>query len=292
MPIGDLTLEAWATAPDDKPVQRAYEQIKKAISASTALQSRRIDVYLQGSYRNRTHIKENSDVDVVIELQSTFSPDISYLAPQEKQLFNNTFPSSSYSFWDLRKDAEDALIGYFGAKAVSFGNKSIKIAGTQERSNADVVPCLEHRKYIRFRGADEPYIRGIKFYTRLENSEIVNWPKVHFDNGAAKNSRTGSMYKSLVRICKNLRDFLIAEGHLGVEVAPSYFLECLLYNMPDNRYEPSYGKSLKAAASFLKQANLNEFCCVNEQDHLFDPPKGWDINKARDFINWMDMLMR
>lgn len=292
MVISEQLLEMWASAPDDKPAQEAYRQIQEAVSKSPELQSKTIEVYLQGSYRNRTHIKENSDVDVVVELQSTFSPDTKALPPEDKRLFDSTHSDATYHFSDLRRDVELSLIRYFGEKNVDFGNKAITVTGNQGRSTADVIPCLEHRKYTSYRYDKKSYIPGIKFYTRRENIEIINWPKVHYKNGAAKNDRTKTMYKALVRICKNYRDFLVAEGHLVVGTSPSYFLECLVYNVPDNQFDSTYTVSLKGMTSFLKQANLNGFCCVNEQDYLFEPSKGWDINKARDFINWMEMLTR
>ena len=48
----------------------------------------RTRIYLQGSYRNYTNIRGDSDVDIVAELRSSFSPDLSILSQPEQAAFN------------------------------------------------------------------------------------------------------------------------------------------------------------------------------------------------------------
>ena len=99
------------------------------------------------------------------------------------------------------------------------GNKCIKVAGDGHRLNADVVPCTAYRHYL-----NGTYTEGITFWTRGW-TQIINFPKVHLEHGSQKNHECGGRYKPNVRVFKNARN---AAGN----DFPSYFLECLLYNVP------------------------------------------------------------
>ena len=65
------TLQSWAKAPGETEQQRcdnAVTAVRKAIDASSALEGRDIRVFPQGSYRNRTNVPQDSDVDVCVLL--------------------------------------------------------------------------------------------------------------------------------------------------------------------------------------------------------------------------------
>ena len=73
MAINNDQLETWANAPGSAKPQFTHEQIRKALSQSAALKSRDYEVFLQGSYANSTNVKIDSDIDVVVQLNSDFS---------------------------------------------------------------------------------------------------------------------------------------------------------------------------------------------------------------------------
>ena len=106
-------------------------------------------------------------------------------------------------------------MAYYGSAAVSEGNKSLKVESGTSRLPSDVVPCLEHRKYSYVRSASQQsYVKGIVFYAQRENRRVVNFPKVHYDNGARKNNdaNTRGTYKPTVRMFKNARSRLVNDG--------------------------------------------------------------------------------
>jgi hypothetical protein len=139
MALTEDVLSSWAAPPGDAKAQEAYRQIQVALNNNTNIKTKTVDIYLQGSYRNRTHIRVDSDVDVVAELQSTFYFDIDSLPQQEKSLFHATYPSSStYIFDNFKQDVGQALVDYFGAGNITEGNKCFKIKGNTQRSNADM----------------------------------------------------------------------------------------------------------------------------------------------------------
>src|SRR5438034_11629283 len=60
---------AWSKAPgttEQGKCESAESQVRRAIRASSALPARTIEVFSQGSYRNRTNVRADSDVDICV----------------------------------------------------------------------------------------------------------------------------------------------------------------------------------------------------------------------------------
>ncbi len=288
MAIPETQLSTWAAPPGDSKAQAAYGQVRRALEGSPALQSKTLDRYLQGSYRNRTHIRADSDVDVVAELQSSFFYNIDRLGEPEKALFKQLVPDATYLFAHFKRDVLQALVDAFGANSVTEGNKCLNVAGNPDRSNADVLACLEHHTYRSFaRDRQKDYIPGIKFFTK-SGAIVINWPKAHYQNGSAKNQNTDEKFKHLVRIFKHIRRLLVEATDLTNDVAPSYFIECLLFNVPDHLFSPTYSASLSNALGYLRDADYSKFVCVNRQEYLFGGANGWNADEAKVFVHLVD----
>ena len=88
------------------------------------------------------------------------------------------------------------------------GNKSVKLKGASRRLAADVVVCVECRKYTSY----QSYTRGIAFQALQDKLWAVNFPKLHHDNGAKKGRRTGDRYKRTVRMFKSAGNHLETTG--------------------------------------------------------------------------------
>ncbi len=284
MAIPESQLETWSNQGATTSSSRTYGSIKAALGGDASpLRTKDFDVYLQGSYRNSTNIRGDSDVDVVVQLNSTFHSDKSRLSIEEKRLYESTFSRASYQWADFRADVLAALRAYYGPAAVTEGNKSVKIAGDSGRLPTDVVPCLQYRRYFSFKGASSPFTEGIVFWATRDSHRIINFPKLHFQNGADKNSaaETSGWYKPSVRMLKNARTWLVDHGYIGGGLAPSYFLECLLYNVPDANYGVNYRDTYAGVVNYLDQAILTSFMCQNKQMSLFgDSKEQWNTRDA------------
>lgn len=232
MAIPEAQLQTWSHQGAVTTASNTNSAIHNALHAQNSpIRDRDFNVYLQGSYKNDTNIRGDSDVDIVVQLNSTFEYDLSVLSEEEKRLFGQSYPTSATYLWrNFRDDTLRALIAYFGAQNVTEGNKSLKVKGGSGRLRADVIACLQYRKYLRFRSLQvQPYIEGIVFYTIREGRQIINFPRPHYDNGVDKHSpqRTNGWYKPTVRLFKNARTYLIDRNVISEDLAPSYFLECL-----------------------------------------------------------------
>jgi len=286
MVISEDQLVTWTHQGAITASQTTHESIRVALSRIGDLSlDRDYEIYLQGSYKNSTNIYGDSDVDVVVQLNSTFRGDTSRLPPEEQTAYRSAYPDATYTFANFRSDVLAALRAYYDVSLITEGNKSIMVAAQSGRLDADVVPCLHYRKYRYFRGfGDQEYVDGIVLDTQREGRQIISFPKPHYDNGVRKNGSTGNWYKPTVRLFKNARSYLVDNNRILSDLAPSYFLECLIYNVPDTQFGTDFGNIFCNAVNWLQGANLEGFVCQSEQTQLFGADQ-WSIEKARQFIS-------
>jgi hypothetical protein len=229
------------------------------------LAGRGVEIFLQGSYANSTNIYGDSDVDVVVLFADTFFWDMSALSPAHRQLHEALFPPADYRWSHLRDDVLSALRSHYGNNAVTLGRKSIKVETGSGRGASDVVPVVQFRRYATFVSRENLLAHwGIQFFDS-SNNPVINYPKYHIARGEEKNqaSRTQGQYKSTVRIFKNFRNYLVESYLLGEDVAPSYFLECALHNVPDHLFIGPYTETVPAVLNYLLNTPYAGFLCQN-----------------------------
>ncbi len=286
MPIPESQLETWSHQGAVVTSSTTYRSIQTALGAGTSpIREKNYEVYLQGSYRNDTNIRGDSDVDVVVQFNSTFGYDLAPLPEEQKREFHASYPTTATYLWEhFRADVLQALRAYYGAASVIEGNKSLKLASAPGRLAADIIPSIVFRKYQSFYGINaEAHVEGIRFHSRRDNRMIVNFPKSHYDNGVAKNAgaRTNGRYKPTVRMFKNARTYLIDRRVISEDLAPSYFLESLIYNAPDRMFGSSYQETCAGILNYFWKNPIATFVCQNEQGPLFgDAPEQWRIEPA------------
>ena len=258
MGIPEHRLENWSNPGAQTGSAETYNSIKAALSSHEwPHHMRNYTVYLQGSYPNHTNIRGDSDVDVVVETPSTFYHNVSH---EQRELYGLTTPGS-FTWHDFRDEVKSALRNYYGSHAVTQGNKSIKVAGYGNRLNADVIPCNEYRRYTSY----YIFASGMTFWS-LSGKQIINYPNLHLANGSAKNMSCNHNYKPSIRMLKNARN------HAKNEF-PSYFLECLIYNVTDHCFQSSHSQTFLSVLLFLCRARDNgqlpSFLCQNQQQRMF-----------------------
>ena len=93
MPIPESQLETWSHQGAVTTAKQTHESIRNVLNSHTWQSGVNFEDYLQGSYRNTTNIRGDSDVDVVTQLNSTFKSDLSEL-PDYQQTLAQTDPSA------------------------------------------------------------------------------------------------------------------------------------------------------------------------------------------------------
>lgn len=287
MGIPESQLEIWSHQGSITQSSETYSAIKSTLEASSApYHGKNYKVFLQGSYGNDTNIYTESDVDVIIQLDDVYYSDVSSLSPEDKEAYDLAFIPATYSYDEYKKDVRKVLEDRFG-KDVTVGAKALTVAANGNRRKSDVIAAMQYRRYSSFKSSyNASFDEGICFFNEA-NKIIANYPRQHSANLTSKHQSTSKRLKPMIRILKNLRSKLVADGLLKPGVAPSYFLEGLLYNVPSVKFGLSYGDCFVNAINWIQQeADKTKLVCANEQYYLLwnDSQTSWEKADAEEFL--------
>ncbi len=277
-------LDEWSERPGSPWPAWTKQVLSDALKRSSRLREYSYEIVVQGSYANKTNIRAHSDVDLVVQMKLPFEAQVKGLDPVEKSRFDARYENAAIGWRAFRQDVISGLRkSYF----VTVNNKCVDIQDWDSllRIPADIVPAIEYRRYRKFSsGGVETFDEGI-YFKDLSGQVVISFPKQHLKNGNRKDADTGGRFKQVVRAVKNARlQLMDVKTDDRAKVLSSYFIECLLYNVPDDEYRrPSlraaYGRSLSWLASNLALAP--GFVCQNELVDLF--PEGrtpWSVDSV------------
>lgn len=217
--------------------------ICNAIKEYEPLKGRKIKVIAQGSYRNNTNVRQESDVDICVCCMDPFFDN--YTLADYNRAEAGVIDAPYCTYKEFKDDVETALVLKFGKAGVTRGPKAFDVHPNTYRVDADVVAAFAHRQYEPKRynallnSYATPYVEpeGTQFYPDGSSDAIVNWPAQHYTNGVAKNKATNMRFKAVVRALKNLKYDMETNGNAdqkkAATEAPSYLVECLIYNVPE-----------------------------------------------------------
>ncbi len=279
----------WSQGPSQTEQQRAENaerQIRQAIQASDKLRNRDIRVFTQGSYRNRVNVRRDSDVDVGVLCFDTYFPE--YPDDNVKRTLAESFVPATYEYATFKNELEEALVARFGRTHVKRGKKSFDIKENTYRVEADVAAFFEHRRYT----SATHYLSGVEMIPDDYPPPMIrNWPEQHYENGVNKNTNTNRRYKRVVRILKSLSNEMSSNGIQSAEDAPSFLIECLVWNTPNQSFQYSTFKPMvRAVLAHLFNNTMNDTDCgewgeVSELKYLFRDSQPWTRQGAHQFIS-------
>ena len=286
MPIPETQLDTWSKQGSVIQSSATYATIKSALEdASAPYAGQRYTIFLQGSYGNDTNIYADSDVDVVVRLDSTFYHDLSDLSEDQKGAFQKSVSDAAYGLTEFKRDVIVQLKKKYGS-AVKVGSKAVFVKGEGARRDADVIIAATYRRYHSFSEATGGrYVEGICFFAP-DGTRIPNFPKQHSENCTAKHQASKSWFKPTVRILKNIRNRI--PGLIEQGLAPSYFLEGMAYNIPTENFGISYGSTIVGCVNYIHGLkDRSELVCANEQYYLLrdGSPVTWTEESCMKFVN-------
>ncbi|MEY9726275.1 nucleotidyltransferase domain-containing protein [Bradyrhizobium yuanmingense] len=264
MAIPEHQLETWTHQGATAQSRTTYATVKKALEDSASpYAAKNFEVFLQGSYGNDTNVYRDSDVDVVIRLDSIFAHDANLLPTDQYAAFESAYPgAASYSYGQFKTDVFTWLVKKFG-NTVTLGKKAIFIPAGGGRRDCDVLPAIQFRYYYGFSSAaPSNYAEGICFYLP-DGTKIVNFPKQHSTNCTTKHQACNNSFKPTVRIFKNMRNHLVDAKKLQDGIAPSYFIEGLLYNVPNQKFSANRTDTFTSVYNYLVVTDRASFRCAN-----------------------------
>lgn len=286
MTITESQLDTWSHQGSVAQSRDTYATVKLALEASNAsYASKNFKVFLQGSYCNDTNVYSESDVDVVIRLDSIYYPDLSQLAPEQKAAYEAAKNTASYTLEQFKVEVLSTLQKRFGI-AVKAGKKAIAIDASASRRKADVIVAAMNKKFHEYPVKTHPPTEGILFMTET-GDRVINYPTLHSENCTLKHQATASWFKPAVRILKNMRKRLVDNGTISSGVAPSYFIEGLLYNVPNENFGGNYQTTIAKALTWIVNAKRDDLVCANRQYYLVRdyPNVCWKPADADQFIS-------
>ena len=194
MPIPESTLAQWSHHRSAKASKQAHVSIRQTLAAHNRPSDVGYEVFLQGSYKNGTNLRRDSDVDLVVRLAPKLSPSVAALSGE--QLQENASHEVAYRHWrSFRRHALKVMRALYGDAATS-GRKTLKLEKGELQADADLVITLSYKE-------------GIGFYLPDERRWVVSFPQQHHDRGAKKEKATSNRFKRIVRMFKAARNRLV-----------------------------------------------------------------------------------
>lgn len=260
--------------------ERTEKEIRDALSSYKPLQGRPYRVYSKGSYANNTNVRLNYDVDIAVEYHGYFYYDFCFdMTDQPKSVAGLVDSKDPYTRAEFKADIKSALVIAYGSGAISEGSIAYRVRDSKTTLPVDVVPCWDYRRYDHIVNGVASYHEGSCVYP-TGGAKITNYPEQQLKNGNDKNNRTSRRYKRMVRALKRLQTKLVEDGKLATGL-PSYCIECLVYNVPDNYFGASaYWSDMQMVTASLINStgavgNWNDQLEVNELKYLYRGHDKW-----------------
>lgn len=276
MAIPESTLSNWSHHRSGTASAQANVAIRNALSNYRWPTEVPYEVFLQGSYHNGTNLSRDSDVDVVIRLTTRIRPRVVAMSPADLE-GNGSHRFLLEKWQSFRQHALRALRTEFG-DSVTSGRKSLKIAQGRIPAAADVVVTLK-------------YEDGLAIFLPDEGRWVVSHPQRHYQRGMRKERATGNRFKRTVRMFKTTRNHLVNNGTINERTVPSYFIECLLYNVPEDLFSQQLSITYADVLNWLGSAQMRTFATQSGDMQLFGSrPEQWTVNEARRFMAALQQL--
>lgn len=294
------SFKVWSKPPTEEEEakgKKAADMIRDALRSCQALKSHNFDVYPTGSYRNNTNVRLDSDIDIAVVLTDAVFSEYPSDGSLTREMLG--FKSAAYDLNAFRNDIEKALVSKFGRQGVVQGDKTFNVQETSQRLDADVTTFCEHRRYTGRKNSDGSWQHHTGAETRSRKEplkRIINWHQQHYDQGVTRNDKTRRRFKRLTRILKRLRNDMrekgTAPGKAAAEPVPSFLIECLVFNAPNdcfNREDGSYFEDTRETIRWLWNATKNDDPChgfveVSGMKYLFRNTQPWSRSQAHDFL--------
>jgi hypothetical protein len=286
MSIPEAQLETWSKVGSQTQSKDTYATVRNALDDKTAAYSGHVEIFLQGSYGNDTNVYgRDSDVDIVMLCDKAYFRDLSRLSSNERIAYEAAAGGApGYPFATFKADVIQVLKKKFGADIDTSSKKAVKVKKNGNRRSADVLICQEFRRYSTYTGSRDDYTLGVGFRT-TDGTLIENYPKFHSTILTAKHQATNEWLKPTIRIFKNIRNRLIDDKKLQSDVAPSYYLEGLLWNAPVEAFGKNYNTTVFNCLKWMNEVDESTLICANAMFPLLgdNSPVKWSPTNFRTY---------
>ncbi len=256
--------------------------IKEAVRDYPGFKDCSLTVYAKGSYANDTNVRADSDVDIAVECSDVLYWDEAEPGAKTSKGEPYTGPWTPSK---LRSELHSALEKKFPGEVDSSGTTAFQVNSSSARVDGDVLPCFDYRYYF----SSGAYRDGSKAF-KTDGTSITNYPQQQLDNGRTKNARTSLRFKKAVRVMKRVENAMVEDSI--IEELPSYFIECLVYNVADDiLVRSSWVEVVRGILVHIYEElegpeptdEQSRWLEVNECKYLFHSAQKWTRQDGRDF---------
>jgi Nucleotidyltransferase domain len=147
--------ETWTKPSGDTEAEKqanAERMVLDAVKEYDPLKGRNVKVIPQGSYRNNTNVRAESDVDICVCCMEPFFYDYTFA---DYTMQESNVVAAPYTFGEFKNNVEAALVKKFGRAGVFCGTKAFDVHANTYRVD-DVVAAFAHRRYQKkiYRGGE------------------------------------------------------------------------------------------------------------------------------------------
>jgi len=283
--VPESQLEAWSHQGAVTQSSDTYATVKRVLEdTNSPYYPKSFHTRLQGSYANDTNVYRDSDVDVIIRLDSVFYHDAPALPADQYRIFQRNYPgTAAYGLPEFKAEVANWLRQKFGN--INVGQKAIFIPRNNGRRDCDVLPCARFKSYNYVTENDESFADGICFFLQ-DGTRIVNFPVQHGDNCTAKHKATNQWFKPTVRLYKNMRNYLVDRNIIQSGYAPSYFIEGMLWNVPSQNFGTTLDSTFVETFNYVSGADRSRFMCANGIHSLLGTtPVNWPAHDCQAYLD-------
>lgn len=183
---------------DSRYTERTIEQGARVREQLKKVHESRVEYRFQGSVMTDTHIRQHSDIDLlVLEGKFTFcKPPLKatspYMGDERKDLR------------ELRKASRDKLTSAFPQATVDdSGSRSIEIQGGSLARKVDVVPAA-FLDTVEYKETGDEVHRGVKVFDKTNETFSANYPFRNAHEIGAKDRRCTGGLRKAVRFMKTV----------------------------------------------------------------------------------------
>lgn len=233
----------------------------------------------QGSVSNNTHIRRNSDADLLVICNYFISLEAGLPCPNPYQ------GKPEEDLLTLRRNCIKKLGGMTPRLNINdSGAKSVKVSGGHLVVSVDVVPAnwFETKESYNSHAKED---RGIRVLDKNKMERITNYPFEFNTLLAKKDGNTAGVFKRAIRLLKNIK--VDAEKVTGRDIKfSSYGIASLLYDLPDIEYHIGFSP-LMLVDVIYKQ--ICRYTSNNKLRELTDP-LGEELNEKSHTVEGLRVL--
>lgn len=239
----------------------------------------KLEFEYQGSVSNNTHIKRNSDVDLLVICNYFITLEAGLPCPNPYQ----GVPEDDLLI--LRKNCVKKLNGMTPKLNIdNSGAKSVKVSGGHLDVNVDIVPANWFETKESYE-SKQKVDKGIMVLDKNKMKRITNYPFKFNALLAEKDGKTAGVLKQAIRLLKNVK--VDAEKVLGKEIEfSSYGIASLLYDLDDKEYHIGYSPLM------LVDVVYKQICRYTSEEKLkgLTDPLGIELNVKNNTVEGLREL--